>query len=69
MNASDVPLHCNQERSEFHAYYNQHCTLPLYVFCGQAMLACVLGRSRIDGAKNAAAVIKLAGAAAAPSLA
>jgi hypothetical protein len=33
--------------------------LPLYVFCGQAMLACVLRRSRIDGAKNAAALIKL----------
>jgi hypothetical protein len=59
IDASDVPLHGNQERAEFHAYYDQHCYLPLYVFCGQAMLACVLRRSRIDGAKNAAAVIKL----------
>jgi hypothetical protein len=57
--ASDVPLHGNQERSEFHAYYDHHCYLPLYVFCGQAMLACVLRRSRIDGAKNASAVLKL----------
>ena len=57
--ASDVPLHGNQERSEFHAYYDHHCYLPLYVFCGQAMLACVLRRSRIDGAKNATAVLKL----------
>ncbi|MEO6747910.1 MAG: IS1380 family transposase [Caldimonas sp.] len=56
---SDVPLHGKQEQSEFHAYYDHHCYLPLYVFCGQAMLACVLRRSRIDGAKNAAAVIKL----------
>jgi GNAT superfamily N-acetyltransferase len=54
-----VPLHGRQELAEFHAYYDHHCYLPLYVFCGQAMLACVLRRSRIDGAKNAAAVIKL----------
>ena len=59
IDASDVPLHGQQERSEFHAYYDHHCYLPLYVFCGQAMLACVLRPSRIDGAKNAAAVIKL----------
>jgi hypothetical protein len=59
IDASDVPLHGKQEQAEFHAYYDSHCYLPLYVFCGQAMLACVLRRSRIDGAKNAAAVIKL----------
>ena len=59
IDASDVPLHGRQELAEFHAYYDQHCYLPLYVFCGQAMLACVLRRSRIDGAKHAAAVIKL----------
>ena len=59
IDASDVPLHGNQECSEFHAYYDHHRYLPSYVFCGQAMLACVLRRSRIDGARNAAAVIKL----------
>ncbi len=59
IDASDVPLHGNQEQSQFHAYYDHHCYLPLYVFCGQAMLACVLRPSKIDGAKNAAAVIKL----------
>lgn len=59
IDASDVPLHGNQELGEFHAYYDHHCYLPLYVFCGQAMLACYLRRSRIDGAKHAAAVIKL----------
>jgi hypothetical protein len=59
IDASDVPLHGKQEQAEFHAYYDHHCYLPLYVFCGQAMLACVLRPSRIDGAKNAAAVIKL----------
>ena len=55
----DVPLHGAQERSQFHAYYDHHCYLPLYVFCGQAMLACYLRPSKIDGARHAAAVIKL----------
>jgi Transposase DDE domain group 1 len=59
IDASDVPLHGAQELSQFHAYYDHHCYLPLYVFCGQAMLACVLRASKIDGAKHAAAVIKL----------
>jgi len=59
IDASDVPLHGNQELSQFHAYYDHHCYLPLYVFCGQAMLACYLRPSKIDGAKHAAAVIKL----------
>jgi len=59
IDASDVPLHGRQELAEFHAYYDEHCYLPLYVFCGQSLLACVLRRSRIDGAKNAAAVVKL----------
>ena len=59
IDASDIPLHGDQELKEFHAYYDSHCYLPLYVFCGKAMLTCVLRRSRIDGARHAAAVIKL----------
>jgi hypothetical protein len=59
IDASDVPLHGQQERHEFHAYYDHHCYLPLYVFCGQALLVSYLRRSRIDAAKHAAAVIRL----------
>jgi Transposase DDE domain group 1 len=59
IDASDVPLHGQQELSQFHAYYDHHCYLPLYVFCGQAMLACYLRPSKIDGARHAAALIKL----------
>lgn len=59
VDASDVPLHGDQEHSQFHGYYDHYCYLPLYVFCGQAMLACLLRPSRIDGAKHAAAIIKL----------
>lgn len=42
MDASDVPLHGNQELKQFHGYYDHHCYLPLYVFCGKSMLACLL---------------------------
>lgn len=59
VDASDVPLHGAQEQRQFHAYYDHHCYLPLYVFCGQAMLACFLRPSQIDGAKHAAAILKL----------
>jgi len=59
IDASDIPLYGDQEGKQFHAYYDSYCYLPLYVFCGKAMLTCVLRRSRIDGAKHAAAVIKL----------
>jgi hypothetical protein len=59
VDASDVPLHGDQELSQFHGYYDHYCYLPLYVFCGQAMLACLLRPSRIDGARHAAAVIRL----------
>ncbi|MBL8490707.1 MAG: transposase [Rhodocyclaceae bacterium] len=48
-----------QERAEFYAYYDHYWYLPLHVFAGRAMLACVLRRGRIDGAKHAAGVIKL----------
>ena len=58
IDASDIPLHGQQELRQFHGFYDEHCYLPLYVFCGQALLACYLRRSRIDGAKNASALIK-----------
>lgn len=59
VDASDVPLHGDQELKQFHAYYDHHCYLPLYVFCGQSMLACLLRPSRIDGARHAGAVLRL----------
>lgn len=59
VDTSDVPLHADQELTQFYGYYDHYCYLPLYVFCGQALLACRLRSSRIDGAQHAAAVIKL----------
>jgi len=59
IDASDVPLHGEQESHEFYAYYDHHCYLPLYVFCGRTLLAYYLRRIRIDAARHAAAVMRL----------
>lgn len=58
VDASDVPLHGGQELKPFYGYYDHHCYLPLYVFCGQLMLVCLLRPRRIDDARHAAAVLK-----------
>ena len=56
--ATDNPLHGQQEGRFFHGYYDCYCYLPLYVFCGQQLLCAYLRPSRIDGAKHAAAISK-----------
>ena len=53
------PLHGQQAGRFFHGYYDCYCYLPLYVFCGQQLLCAYLRPSRIDGAKHAAAIVKL----------
>ena len=58
IDASNIPLYGDQECREFHGYYDHYCYLPLYVFCGDHLLAAYLRNSRIDGAKNATALIK-----------
>jgi hypothetical protein len=57
--ATDNPLYGQQEQRFFHGYYDSYCYLPLYVFCGQQLLCAYLRPSRIDGAKHAAAILKL----------
>jgi hypothetical protein len=57
--ATDNPLHGQQEGRFFHGYYDSYCYLPLYVFCGQQLLCAYLRPSRIDGAKHAAAIFKM----------
>jgi hypothetical protein len=49
VDATDDPLHGNQEGKFFHAYYDTYCYLPLYIFCGRHLLAAKLRRSNIDG--------------------
>ncbi len=36
LDATDDPLHGNQEGRFFHGHYDCHCYLPLYIFCGPA---------------------------------
>lgn len=57
--ATDNPLHGQQEGRFFHGYYDSYCYLPLYVFCGQQLLCAYLRPSRIDGARHSAAILKL----------
>ncbi len=46
--ATDNPLHGQQEGRFFHGYYDCYCYLPLYVFCGKQVLCARLRRSNID---------------------
>jgi Transposase DDE domain group 1 len=57
--ATDTPVHGQQEGRFFHGYYDCHCFLPLYVFCGDQLLVAYLRRSNIDPARHAAAILKL----------
>ena len=58
VDATHVPLHGEQERGHFHRYYDNYCYLPLYVFAGQDMLACVLRPSDRDPASVVSALIR-----------
>jgi hypothetical protein len=53
LDATDDPLHGQQEGRFFHGYYDNYCYLPLYVTCGRHLLAAKLRRSNIDGAAGA----------------
>ncbi len=53
LDATDVPLHGHQEGRFFHGYYDCHCYLPLYVFCGRHLLAARLRRANIDAPAGA----------------
>jgi hypothetical protein len=53
LDATDDPLHGNQEGRFFHGYYDCCCYLPLYIFCGRHLLAAKLRRANIDAASGA----------------
>jgi hypothetical protein len=55
LDATDDPVHGNQEGRFFHGYYDCYCYLPLYIFCGRHLLAARL-RPANQGA--AAGVVK-----------
>ena len=53
LDATDDPLHGHQEGRFFHGFYDCYCYLPLYVFCGNHLLAAKLRRSNIDASAGA----------------
>jgi len=57
--ATDDRVHGQQEGRFFHGYYDAHCFLPLYVFCGDQLLVSYLRPSNLDGAKHAWAILAL----------
>jgi hypothetical protein len=48
LDATDDPIHGEQEGRFFHGYYGGYCYLPLYVFCGRHLLAAKLRPANID---------------------
>jgi len=53
LDATDDPLHGEQEGRFFHGYYDCYCYLPLYVFCGRDLLVAKLRRADQDAASGA----------------
>src|SRR5437868_11976141 len=53
LDATDDPLHGEQEGRFFHGYYDCYCYLPLYVFCGRHLLVARLRRADRDAAEGA----------------
>ena len=56
--ATDDPLHGNQEGRFFHGYYDCYCYLPLYVFCGDQLLWAQLRKADIDASDGALEVLQ-----------
>jgi len=53
LDATDDPIHGDQEGRFFHGYYDRYCYLPLYIFCDRFLLAAKLRPANIDGAAGA----------------
>ena len=50
LDATDDPLHGQQEGRFFHGYYKSYCYLPLYIFCGEHLLCARLRPADRDAA-------------------
>jgi hypothetical protein len=53
LDATDDPVHGNQEGRFFHGYYDCYCYLPLYIFCGRHLLAARLQPASAGAAAGA----------------
>jgi Transposase DDE domain group 1 len=58
LDATDDPVHGNQEGRFFHGYYGHYCYLPLYIFCGDFLLCARLRPSNIDASAGCVEEVK-----------
>ena len=58
LDATDDPLHGQQEGRFFHGYYREYCYLPLYIFCGDFLLCARLREANQDQSAGAIDEIK-----------
>ena len=58
IDATDTPLHGQQEGRFFHGYYGHYCYLPLYIFSGQHVLCARQRVSNQDAAEGSLAELK-----------
>ena len=58
LDATDDPLHGEQEGRFFHGYYGHYCYLPLYIFCGEHLLCSRLRSSNIDASQGSVDELK-----------
>lgn len=55
--ATDDPVHGDQEGKFYHGYYGCYCYLPLYVTCGEHLLVAKLRTANRDGADGSTEVL------------
>jgi Transposase DDE domain group 1 len=58
LDATDDPLHGHQEGRFFHGYYKEFCYLPLYIFCGEHLVAATLRTADNDASSGTVAELE-----------
>src|SRR5262245_1236004 len=58
LDATEDPIHGDQEGRFFHGYYDCYCYLPLYIFSGEFLLSAQLRSAKVDPAKGALTDLK-----------
>ena len=58
IDATDTPLHGQQEGRFFHGYYRHYCYLPLYIFSGEHVLCARQRMSNQDAAAGSVAELE-----------
>ncbi len=57
--ATDDPIHGNQEGRFFHGYYDCYCYMPLYVTCGDHLLVAKLRESNQDASAGSVEILEM----------